>query len=161
EDFGRFVPALRALHRHSAGGEPLPSLEWEFLPSPAGGLRLCVRGNPSPASVTTWSADSDDTDFRDDVFAAETIPAAVAAIASAGAEPTTHVIDVAAPESGFRAVFAEALLGQDDERYLLSTNLRVIDASGRPPFPDTVVDGSAGVCADARGRSNGTTAPER
>jgi PhoPQ-activated pathogenicity-related protein len=132
DDFGRLLPALGALHRHGAA---LPALDWQFVESDRN-LRLCVRADPMPVTVVAWTAESADTDFRDEAFVAE-------AVAPSG---NGFVFDIDAPQSGFKAVFAEALLDNGDDRYLLSTNVRVIDASGRPPFPATAVHGKDGAC---------------
>lgn len=135
DDFGRLVPALAALHRLGADGVELPDLQWQFEQR-GDGLRLCVRAAPPPASVVLWTADSEDTDFRDAVFAP----------ANVDAGEDGFVADVEPPSTGFRAVFAEALLGDPDHRYLLSTNLRIMDSAGRPPVPAAAPAGADGIC---------------
>ena len=136
EDFGRLVPALAALHRH---GRALPEIDWQFV-AHEDGLGLCLRGRPAPEAVVVWTAESADTDFRDEVFSP-------AAAASAG---NGYVIDVEPPETGYKAVLAEALMGEGEERFLLSTNVRIIDSGGRPAFEETAIGGDDGICAQVR-----------
>jgi PhoPQ-activated pathogenicity-related protein len=135
EDFARLIPALNAVHRAAAGGEPLPDLAWE-LESRDGTLALCVRAAPPPAAVRAWIAESADADFRDAEFTA----------APVAAHDGVHVFELAWPESGYRAVFAEALFAAQWGGYSLSTNVRIADSSGRPPTAMTAIGGRRGIC---------------
>jgi PhoPQ-activated pathogenicity-related protein len=133
-DFGRVFPTVVAVNERGANGT-LPDLRWQFASSGTE-LHLCVQSDPSPSGVVLWSAQSDDSDFRDAHFVSEAVTAA----------DGVYVARAAAPESGFKAVFGEVAFGQGEARYTLSTNLRVIDTSGRPPAFSAAVDGDAGVC---------------
>lgn len=138
DDFARLIPALDAIHRASAAEERLPRLESALENHSTGSLRICVRANSAPLAVTVWSADSEDTDFRDATF----FPAA------AQSRRGVFVHESPLPRSGYRAIFAEALFeGSNGGRYLLSTNLRLIDSAGEPPFPATAVEERAGLCS--------------
>src|SRR5690606_647368 len=120
----------------TAQGAALPELEWEFERGNSG-LRLCVRGAPSPTALTAWSAASPSTDFREARFSpAEVEPA----------PDGTFIIDLPAPTDGFAALFAEALLEDGERRFMLSTNVRLLDSTGNAPFPSTAIDGQPGVC---------------
>lgn len=136
EDFARLIPALDAVHRLSAEGRAPPSLEWALERGAGGELRLCVRSDPAPIAVTVWSADSEETDFRDEQF----VPAAAAAHGG------VFVGHVDPPSEGVTAVFAEALLDGPNGRYLLSTNVSLIDETGEPPRSAAAVRGGTGVC---------------
>lgn len=138
QDFARLIPALDAIHRHGADGSSLPELRWQFEHFD-GGLRLCVRGAPRPpAAVTAWSASSASTDFREARFS----PFAVTPDADG-----TFVAELPLPRDGYAAFFAEALLEDGAERrFMLSTNVRLLDAAGEAPFASTAIDGEPGIC---------------
>jgi hypothetical protein len=57
-----------------------------------------------------------------------------------------YTAEVQAPASGYEVMFAELAFGEGDARYTLSTNVRVIDSTGRPPEFSAALDGDAGVC---------------
>lgn len=135
EDFERLVPALAALHRNSAAGRPLPELRWQFAQAERG-LRLCLSADSLPEEVTLWTAESDDTDFRDNEFVPEDM------------SPREGVLslDVPAPAFGYKAVFAEAVLDDGEGPFAQSTNLRVMDDEGRPLPGAGAVEGRRGVC---------------
>ena len=135
EDFGRLIPALNVIHRHSSEGAPMPDLEWEFVER-ADSIRLCVRAAPQPVTVAVWSAASRDAGFRDARFVPQLI----------GIDDGVYVYDMRWPTSGFRAAFAEVFFRDGDRRYVLSTNLRIADTAGRAPSAATAIVGRPGVC---------------
>lgn len=135
EDLGRLVPALAAIHRSRVRDEPMPALVWEYEPR-GGRMRLCLRAEPAPTVATAWTAESADRDFRNAQF--EPAPITL--------RDGVFVFELAPPAEGFKAVFAESLFGEGDERYTLSTNLRVIDSAGRPASDATAIAGTPGVC---------------
>lgn len=133
EDFGRLIPALEAVHR---GGTALPHLEWEFEDRRSQ-LRLCVSAQPAPAAVRAWTATSSDTDFRQAVFASEPVVP----------QQSVFVVDVAPPSTGYKAIFAEMVFrGEDGDIFPLSTNVRIIDATGQPANDATAIRGVRGTC---------------
>ena len=133
EDFGRLIPALKAIHE---GGAALPQLEWEFENDGAS-LRLCVRGSPVPVDVALWTAESADTDFRNSTFVSETL----------SRQSNVFVGDAVAPSTGFKAVFAEVFFGAtNEERFSVSTNVRIFGSDGRPASTLTALEGTQGVC---------------
>lgn len=136
EDFVRLIPALDAMHRLTATGQPLPTLESTLTNRPGRDLRLCIRASPAPIAVAIWSADSEDTDFRDERFTP----------APAEREGDTFVAEIEPPTAGFRAFFAEALLDGPNGPYLLSTNVRVIGRDGSPPPAAAPADEHAKAC---------------
>jgi PhoPQ-activated pathogenicity-related protein len=161
-DFGRLIPTVVAFARAGEGnptsvsgsgsengsrsgsdanaagadaGAALPSISWQYDDS-GKDVRLCVRSEPAPSGVVLWSAVSADSDFRDEVFASTPLTA------SGG----VYVADVPAPDAGYKVAFAELAFGEGDARYTLSTNVRVIDSTGRPPAFSAALDGDPGVC---------------
>jgi PhoPQ-activated pathogenicity-related protein len=129
KDLGRLVPTLDAVHRNGAEGRPLPELAWRF-DERSSSLRLCVDAAPAPAEIVLWTAESEDRDFRNERFIPREIDTS-----------TVHAVTVPSPSSGFKAVFAEARFGDEDDGYTLSTNVRVIDSSGGTPSPVAVTKG--------------------
>jgi len=136
EDFARLIPALDAVHRLSAADERLPTVESALETRVGRKLRLCVRANHDPVAVTVWSADSEDTDFRDATF----VPSS--SVADGGA----HIGEIEPPSAGYRAIFAEALFDGPNGRYLLSTNVRIIDSDGHSPPPAAAAEDTSGAC---------------
>jgi PhoPQ-activated pathogenicity-related protein len=133
DDFARLIPALDAIHRDGAA---LPDLEWEFERQDDG-LRLCIRSEPAPVTVSAWTAESADRDFRDETFVSESVVPA----------DGLFIIDVAPPPAGYSAVFAEAVFaGEDGVPFPLSTNVRVIDSAGQAASAATAINGVQGVC---------------
>lgn len=55
--------SLAAFFRHTAVGQPMPSLTWKHDDA-ADGLRLTVRSNVTPKEVLAWTATSSTKDFR-------------------------------------------------------------------------------------------------
>jgi len=126
-DYGRLIPSLNALHKQAIGGAPLPRLAWEYQSSDSG-LVLCIRSDPGPDEVRAWVAHSDSQDFRHAVWTPRPLT-----IGSAG----TYILEFPVPESGYSAVFGEAVFGQGGAAYSLSTNLNVVGSQdnanlGRP-----------------------------
>lgn len=97
-DYRRIVATLAALHRAAQGGPPLPGLT-SAVTNTGGALDFRVESTPPPRSVTLWTAQSATRDFRrarwEDRLC---LP-----------DGDGHLCEVALPESGFVAVFAEAL----------------------------------------------------
>ncbi len=135
KDFTRLIPAVVAVNRAAEGGKPLPDMHWQYETA-GGALHLCLRSEPAPTRVSLWSATAAKSDFRDAHFSSRPV----------SAEEKTYVATVAPPEAGYEAVFAEAAFGEGSAEYTLSTNVRVIDTSGRPPAFSAAVDGTPGVC---------------
>lgn len=137
EDYDRLIPSLRALHESVASDDVLPRLDWEYRWQREV-LALCVRSDPPPATVRTWTAASGNRDFRDAEWVA----------APARGREDSYVFEIARPTSGYAAVFSEATFGRGRAAYSLSTNLAVVG-------PATTVDdapwpvGQPGVCAAA------------
>jgi PhoPQ-activated pathogenicity-related protein len=131
-DYGRLIPTIVAFAGHAG---PMPDLAWQF--DRAGTTaRLCVRADPAPSGVVLWSAVSDDTDFRDEVFSSEPV----------AETKDVYVAQVHAPEAGYEAAFAEVAFGEGEARYTLSTNVRVMNSTGAVPAVSAAVDGNPGIC---------------
>jgi PhoPQ-activated pathogenicity-related protein len=116
----------------------LPRILWQYGGS-GDDVRLCVRSDMPPRSVVLWSAVSEDPDFRDELFASAPVSAATDGV---------YVADVPAPDAGYKVAFAELAFGDGEARYTLSTNVRVVDSTGKPPEFAAALDGTAGVCPE-------------
>jgi PhoPQ-activated pathogenicity-related protein len=135
EDYARLIPSLHALHRRSADGVALPELAWEFADG-NDALRLCLSAQPAPALVTAWTAESVDSDFRNEEF----VPARVEL------DDSVFVLKLERPAAGFKAVFAESVFDDGAALYSFSTNLRILAADGQPPSQLTAIRGTPGIC---------------
>jgi PhoPQ-activated pathogenicity-related protein len=134
-DYGRLIPALRALHAATGSGPPLPRLEWEYRWSDDG-VTLCVGSDPEPTRIRLWTALAPDRDFRAATWREERNTAG-----------GPYSFNVVRRESNYVAVFAEAVFAAESYAFPLSTNLaivvprRVEDTEPRPT-------GRPGVCAE-------------
>lgn len=63
-DFDRLIGTLSALHRYSAQGTELPSLEWRFSRE-GNDITVAVSGDRRPHNVLVWTASSASRDFRE------------------------------------------------------------------------------------------------
>ncbi|MBW3599419.1 MAG: DUF1080 domain-containing protein, partial [Planctomycetes bacterium] len=116
-DYPRIIGALTALHRQAAGGEALPKLTWKFENS-KNRLRLHVACDEKPKSVQIWLATSPTRDFRDSQWTSRP--------AQANGEGYMH--DLPLPETGYAAMFGEAVFDNGDAPSLhLSTNVRIVN----------------------------------
>jgi PhoPQ-activated pathogenicity-related protein len=134
-DYGLVVRGLRALHDASGGGEPLPRVDWEYVPDGAGDLELCVRA-PDARGLELWRAVSADRDFRDAAWS-------MAAEVRGG----DARFEVTRPAEGYAAVFGQAAFGRGLKAFKLSTGLTVLAAPGETPYgTEPPID--PGVCSD-------------
>ncbi len=118
KDFARVIGSLSAMHKAAAGGRPLPDLSWNYTEN---GKELVVRADsdPPPRTWNLWSAKSNSRDFRS------------AKWSSQGSDAADQLErSVPFPESGFRAVFAEAVYDDGGLPYYLSTNVRILSPEG-------------------------------
>jgi PhoPQ-activated pathogenicity-related protein len=118
-DFQRLIGALSALHRYSAHGATLPSLQWSFKTT-GGGLELAVHSDTKPARVVAWRASSPTRDFRNARWSWHSC-----ANTREGARCTAP-----SNESQYVALYSEATFkdrGQPD--FSLSTAVCIVDAT--------------------------------
>jgi PhoPQ-activated pathogenicity-related protein len=134
QGYGPVVRSLRALHAASADGEPLPRLDWQYVWE-SSTLRLCVRADSGARSLRVWRAVSSDRDFRDAQW-----------YAAAETRHSAARFEIARPEEGYVAAFAEAEFGRGRRAFTLSTNLAVLAAPAEADY-GTHPEGRAGVCA--------------
>lgn len=118
KDYGRVVSSLSALHQHAVTGEALPDLNWSFA-SGDGRLALEVRSDIKPQKVDAWIATSKTRDFREAKWVSRPIKRAGGAFR----------YELAAPDEGFVAIFAEAVYDGKTLPYFLSTNVRILGVS--------------------------------
>jgi PhoPQ-activated pathogenicity-related protein len=116
-DYPRVIGSFCALHQHIANGKKLPKLSWSFVPN-GDKLTLRVQSDQAPKSVHVWLAQSSTRDFRQ---------------AEWKSNPTRHedaefVYDLAFPQSGYAAMFGEAVYADGILPSYLSTNVRIVDS---------------------------------
>lgn len=93
------LTALSAFFGETISGKPYPELTTTITHSPKG-VNLKIKASPDVLTgVSLWSADSDDTDFRDNQWSKKDIPV----------KKKSPVITVtpAYPKSGFRAFYVD------------------------------------------------------
>jgi PhoPQ-activated pathogenicity-related protein len=112
---------LAAFFQMIADQEELPQMEWEIQDgTPA---KLSVQINRDAKAIRLWTADSTDRDFRNDQWTSREL--------SMQSGSSRASVEIASPESGYRAFLAEVTLtAQTGHAYKLSTEARVT--------PDTV-----------------------
>jgi len=115
KDYSRVIGSLNALHQQAARGEPLPKLSWEFEEGNAT-FWLRVKSDKKPKEVRIWSASSPTRDFRKARWE----------FVAAKAQGDKYVGAQQFPESGYLAVFAEAVYQLDGIPYFLSTNVKIV-----------------------------------
>jgi PhoPQ-activated pathogenicity-related protein len=115
-DYPRLVASLAALHAQAAGGPALPKLDWQFERGD-GKLLLRVKSDQPPRRVAMWSASSASRDFREARWTSS----------ASRQDGEAHVCELAAPQSGFAAMFAEAVYDGEKGPIFLSTNVRILE----------------------------------
>jgi PhoPQ-activated pathogenicity-related protein len=118
-DFARITGTITALHRQAAGQLKMAKLAWELTEDDKH-LTLNVKADQKPSKVSAWVATSASRDFRDSKWSSHTL------------EPIDghYLYQLALPESGYAAVFGEAVFDTDLLPYFLSTNVKIVKAKG-------------------------------
>lgn len=116
-DYGRVVASVNAMHQSVANGLRLPKLDWKFENGGAN-LRLRLTSDLKPRKVVAWVAKSDNRDFRD---------ARWQSYETNGDGSGSHY-ELAIPQTGYAALFGEAVYESDDGPYYFSTNVQVVGA---------------------------------
>ncbi len=120
DDLGRVVGSLSALHGRAISGKPLPQLTGQFRRSDTARTEtLTIRSDVRPRRVQVWSAKAATRDFR-----AAAWRSAPASVNGEG----TFSYELAIPETGFAAMFGEAVYDGDAVPFFLSTNIKVFGA---------------------------------
>jgi PhoPQ-activated pathogenicity-related protein len=139
-DLRRLVTGLRALQRSVTGGPPLPALEWQHSGA-AGRARLRFRSDRPPAAWRAWYATSPGRDFR---------PARWQARPAVADGDGWYRFTTAAPEDYYVGIYGEAEYGAGDDRFYLTTGLRIIGPGGLLPLAATgLSDSPSGPAAPA------------
>jgi PhoPQ-activated pathogenicity-related protein len=123
-DYGRVLGTLNALHQQAFNGFQMPKLSWTFKPNGTG-LVLSVKSDVRPARVNIWKATAAKRDFRKSKWSSRQIER----------NGDGYAFELRPPETGYAALFGEAVYEADGVPYYLSTNVRVINSA------DSVKDG--------------------
>jgi PhoPQ-activated pathogenicity-related protein len=119
KDYTRIVGSLVALHDSTNGGKKLPKLSWKFE-NGSGRMRLEIASDEKPKEVQAWIASAPTRDFRNAQW--ESRPAQ--------GNGDGYVYDLPLPESGYSAVFGEAIFENGEAPSLyLSTNVRIVPSA--------------------------------
>jgi PhoPQ-activated pathogenicity-related protein len=119
KDVPRIVGALCALHLNAAGKLELPKLDWKLQESD-GKLSLRLKSNVKPARVVAWIATAPTKDFREATWTSQPIQEVDGGF--------RH--ELAAPTSGYAAMFGEAMFEHAAAPFFLSTNVKIVGEKG-------------------------------
>ncbi len=117
-DYPRVLGSVMAIHRSRNGGKPLPQLDWNFADE-ARGIKLDISAKGAVDSVRGWVAQSPTRDFRDAKWSEK-----VCKQLGNG----SWTLEVAKPQDGFVACFAECVGTADSMPSFFSTNVRIFAA---------------------------------
>ena len=117
KDLVRVTGSLNALNQHAAAGKRLPKLSWAFDVGDRQAT-LKIASDLQPDKVSIWTATSATRDFRQAEW--QSSPARLA--------EGVHVGTLDVPDSGYAAMFGEAVYETDRIPYFLSTNVRIVNA---------------------------------
>ena len=118
-DYVRMIATLSALHRSVIDQAPLPDLKWGYS-AEGTGVNLTISASPAPAKVNIWRASSTTRDFRQAKWSSVEAPRA----------GDSFSYQLASPASGYEALFGEAVFGEGEQAFYLSTNLRIVGGEG-------------------------------
>ena len=118
----RALDSLAAFVRCQVFGKPMPRLRWEHADA-NGRARLTVRCDPAPKSARLWLARSDTRDFRRSLWSEQSVRVT----------DGTVIGEIAPPEKGFLAFYANMQYEVDGVPLDLCTQIRVLaaDANAR------------------------------
>jgi PhoPQ-activated pathogenicity-related protein len=119
KDIVRVAGSIAAFHKQASGQLQLPKLTWDLAESDEA-LRLSVRSDVAPTSVSAWIATAPTRDFREAVWTSS----------ETRLDDGAHRYELDRPATGYAALFGEAVYDDDGQPYFLSTNIRII---GSPP----------------------------
>jgi PhoPQ-activated pathogenicity-related protein len=116
EQLNDLVTSLAAFSRYQSTNTPLPTLQWKHE-NVNGKFRLTVEASPAPAAARLWVAHSESADFRTAQWQAQEMKTLEGKI----------IGEVARPQNGHEAFFAELDYEIDGLRYHLSTQMRLTE----------------------------------
>lgn len=116
-DLVRLSGSLNAFHQSAVSGTPLPKLSWKFKNGNAT-LGLRIKSDQEPQDVRVWTASSKTRDFREAKWTSK----------RAEGHEGGFVHSQAIPESGYMAIFGEAVYESDRVPYFLSTNVKIVQS---------------------------------
>jgi len=115
-DVERLVNAQLSFFLHASGRLAYPKLEWAYSASQQG-TRLTLTSDLPPEAVRVWLASAPTLDFRKATWSAQPMVR----------EGKGWTYTLQAPESGYAAMFAEAVYPYlDNRRFYLSTQVKII-----------------------------------
>jgi PhoPQ-activated pathogenicity-related protein len=114
-DLVRLAGSLKAFHQSATNGHSLPKLSWDFEEGNAT-FWLRVKSDQKPQQVRVWIASSKTRDFRQSKWTSK----------RAETKDGGFVHAQPFPDSGYTAVFGEAVYESDGVPYFLSTNVKIV-----------------------------------
>ena len=115
---GQALQTLAAFFELIANHKALPKIDWQFNPAGKGHQTAQLDSNEQATAIRLWSAHSDDRDFRDNQWTAQTLK-----ITHGSSHAKTSIT---VPKSGYRANLMEIELKTDTGHpFKLSTQVQV------------------------------------
>ena len=119
DDLVRLAGTLAEFHRRAVERRPLPNVTWTFKPTSAH-LSLVITSDELPRAVRVWTATSPRRDFREAGWSSVPVRE----------KSGEFGYDLAWPDTGFAAIFGEAMYDGRRSPFYLSTNVQIINTSG-------------------------------
>jgi PhoPQ-activated pathogenicity-related protein len=116
-DRERVYNTLTAFTRMIGSGKKWPEMKWNYADT-ADGARLTLESTTRPKAVRLFSASGPKKDLRDAKWSFEEV--------KSGGRRT--VLQAKKPETGFRAVYGEAVYEIDGRPFTLSTQIKILGA---------------------------------
>lgn len=121
-DWQRVFGGLKALHVQASGGQPLPSLNWQYQRDDDA-TRLTVEPGEPVVRVVLWTAESSSRDFRQATWSASPLAADA---------DGTYIAELADPAAGYAAAYAEIVYPRPGLPLSLSTTIQVLPPKQTP-----------------------------
>lgn len=118
-DWQRVFGGILALHHHATGKQAMPNPQWQYETTDEG-LTLTVEPGESVSRVRLWSAAADTRDFREARWSANELTADA---------DGRFVAELAAPQEGHQAVYAELTYPRAPMPLHLATTIHMLQAS--------------------------------
>ncbi|MBM3212391.1 phenylacetic acid degradation protein [Candidatus Poribacteria bacterium] len=115
-DFRRVINNAIAFSLKVDGKMEFPKISWNYKEKNKG-TTIIIKSDVKPVSVSIWTTESSTKDFRDSVWKETKI------------EPkkSAYKYNLKKPESGYVAMFGEAVYNVDGREFFLSTNVHIIE----------------------------------
>jgi len=123
EDRGRVFATMAAFVRSVAKGEKLPTPKWTYETRDDGSVKLTLESDVPLEEGRLFTTDAKTRDFRDSKWKFEKMDG----------EGKKWTAECARPQEGARVIYGEAVYSIGNQKFTLSTQMRILDAPGVTP----------------------------